>query len=76
MVKKYDNFIEEVKVSSHSVNESGFGKGQSVSSEEEDLIEEPEEERAIPHFLVNLPGVTATDSMGYRIEALRVYLEI
>jgi len=25
--------------------------------------------------LVNLPGVTATDSMGYRIEALRVYLE-
>jgi len=28
-----------------------------------------------PHFLQNLPGVTATDSMGYRIEALRVYLE-
>ncbi len=23
----------------------------------------------------NLPGVTATDTMGYRIEALRVYLE-
>jgi hypothetical protein len=30
---------------------------------------------AIPKFLVNLPGVTATDSMSYRIEALRVYLE-
>jgi len=24
---------------------------------------------------MNLPGITATDSMGYRIEALRVYLE-
>ena len=24
---------------------------------------------------MNIPGVTATDSMGYRIEALRVYLE-
>jgi hypothetical protein len=23
-----------------------------------------------------LPGVTASDSMGYRIEALRVYLEL
>lgn len=43
-------------------------------SSEEDF-EEPPEQRAIPQFLVNLPGVTATDSMGYRIEALRVYLE-
>jgi hypothetical protein len=25
--------------------------------------------------LANLPGITATDSMGYRIEALRVHLE-
>lgn len=25
--------------------------------------------------LENLPGITATDSMGYRIEALRVHLE-
>lgn len=24
---------------------------------------------------MNIPGVTASDSMGYRIEALRVYLE-
>ncbi len=29
----------------------------------------------IPKFLKNVPGVSATDSMGYRIEALRVYLE-
>ena len=38
-------------------------------------FEEPPDQRALPHFLQNLPGVTATDSMGYRIEALRVYLE-
>ena len=33
------------------------------------------DKRVVPHFLQNLPGVSATDSMGYRIEALRVYLE-
>ena len=32
--------------------------------------------RVSPEFLKNLPGVQASDSMGYRIEALRVYLEI
>ena len=31
--------------------------------------------RVSADFLKNLPGVQATDSMGYRIEALRVYLE-
>lgn len=30
---------------------------------------------AIPSFLKNLPGVTKQDSLGYRIEALRVYIE-
>lgn len=45
-------------------------------SDDEDLGEEPPDQRALPHFLQNLPGVTATDSMGYRIEALRVYLEL
>lgn len=44
------------------------------SSDDETFVE-PEEQRAIPKFLLNIPGVTATDSMGYRIEALRVYLE-
>lgn len=29
----------------------------------------------VQKFLENLPGVTKSDSMGYRIEALRVYLE-
>ena len=32
-------------------------------------------EKTIPHFLNNLPGVAASDSMQYRMEALRVYLE-
>ena len=43
-------------------------------SDDENLVE-PEDQRAFPKFLQNIPGVTATDSMGYRIEALRVYLE-
>lgn len=30
---------------------------------------------AIQKFLLDLPGVSATDSQSYRIEALRVYLE-
>lgn len=44
-------------------------------SDDDENFEEPPDQRALPHFLQNLPGVTATDSMGYRIEALRVYLE-
>jgi hypothetical protein len=72
---------EEVKGPKHNhpaVNKQNGAyakKMKSESSEEDDNFEEPEEQRAIPQFLVNLPGVTATDSMGYRIEALRVYLE-
>ena len=46
------------------------------NSEENDPYgEEPPEMRVSPEFLKNLPGVQASDSMGYRIEALRVYLE-
>jgi hypothetical protein len=37
--------------------------------------EEPANKMAIQKFLQKLPGVTATDSQSYRIEALRVYLE-
>ena len=44
-------------------------------SDDDENFEEPPDQRTMPHFLQNLPGVTATDSMGYRIEALRVYLE-
>lgn len=43
------------------------------SSDDEENFEEP-----VPlsqNILKHLPGVVATDSMGYRIEALRVYLE-
>ena len=45
------------------------------SSDDDNLHEEPPDMRVYPEFLKNLPGVQATDSMGYRIEALRVYLE-
>jgi len=45
------------------------------SSDEDKLREEPPDMRVYPEFLKNLPGVQASDSMGYRIEALRVYLE-
>lgn len=44
-------------------------------SSDDDDFEEPADKRVVPNFLQNLPGVSATDSMGYRIEALRVFLE-
>ena len=48
-----------------------------VQSDDDDdpIIEDPPEKRVVSNFLQNLPGVTASDSMAYRIEALRVYLE-
>jgi len=44
-------------------------------SEQSSDGEEPPDMRVYPEFLKNLPGVQVSDSMGYRIEALRVYLE-
>ena len=38
-------------------------------------FEEPPDQRAILTILSNLPGITASDSRSYRIEALRVHLE-
>lgn len=55
-------------------NPRSFSKAKD-NSDDEATYEEPKEQMVIPHFLKNLPGVSATDSMGYRIEALRVYLE-
>ena len=46
------------------------------SSDDDGLHEEPPDMRVQAEFLKNLPGVQASDSMGYRIEALRVYLEM
>lgn len=46
-----------------------------INDEDEDGYEEPLDKRTVQTFLKNLPGVTASDSQGYRIEALRVYLE-
>lgn len=51
------------------------GDEEDSSDDEDNLHEEPLGQRTYPEFLKNLPGVQATDSMGYRIEALRVYLE-
>ena len=45
------------------------------STDEDQIGEEPPDMRVYPEFLKNLPGVQSSDSMGYRIEALRVYLE-
>jgi len=42
---------------------------------DDDYFEEPPEQRAILKSLANIPGITASDSMSYRIEALRVHLE-
>lgn len=58
-------------------NNEGVADDDSESDEnsEEDDGAEPPEMRVSPEFLKNLPGVQASDSMGYRIEALRVYLE-
>ncbi len=50
-------------------------KKKAADDSDDEIFEEPEDKRVIPQFLQNIPGVTATDSMGYRIEALRVYLE-
>lgn len=46
-----------------------------TNSSDDENFEEPKDQIAVPHFLSNVPGVVATDSMAYRIEALRVYLE-
>lgn len=42
---------------------------------DDEFFEEPPEQRAILKSLANIPGITASDSMSYRIEALRVHLE-
>ena len=60
-------------------NNEGVADDESDSDEsdhnEDPYGEEPPEMRVSPEFLKNLPGVQSSDSMGYRIEALRVYLE-
>ena len=53
----------------------GMEDSEGESSDDDKLREEPPDMRVYPEFLKNLPGVQASDSMGYRIEALRVYLE-
>lgn len=54
------------------LNKAGANGNESDGSED---FEEPPDQRAILHVLSNLPGISATDSRSYRIEALRVHLE-
>ena len=49
-------------------------KAADIDSDDEDF-EEPPDQRAILHVLSTLPGISASDSRSYRIEALRVHLE-
>ena len=56
-------------------NAGSRGRKQETNSDDDDGEVLEEAQTAIPEFLKNVPGVTATDSMGYRIEALRVHLE-
>ena len=58
-----------------AANSSKMKQPKNDSSDEDELHEEPPDMRVYPEFLKNLPGVQASDSMGYRIEALRVYIE-
>jgi len=55
------------------LNKAGGGDGNDSDGSED--FEEPPDQRAILHVLSNLPGISATDSRSYRIEALRVHLE-
>ena len=50
-------------------------KAADIDSEGSEDFEEPPDQRAILHVLSTLPGISATDSRSYRIEALRVHLE-
>jgi len=75
---KTPSMVEEEK---HTMptNKGGYNAGsrsrkqENSDDDDNEVIEEAQS--AIPEFLKNVPGVTATDSMGYRIEALRVHLE-
>ena len=50
-------------------------KAADIDSDGSEDFEEPPDQRAVLHVLSNLPGISATDSRSYRIEALRVHLE-
>ena len=56
--------------------ESAVNDGRDSEGDENDPYgNDPAKMRVSAEFLKNLPGVETSDSMGYRIEALRVYLE-
>lgn len=73
--EKTGNSIQQPNKSGYSVSVTNKKQESSSEEDEDENFEEPVEQRVIPNFLMNIPGVTATDSMAYRIEALRVHLE-
>ena len=60
---------------SHNNDQGDDYDDENTDSDQDEIGEEPPDMRVYPEFLKNLPGVQTSDSMGYRIEALRVYLE-
>ena len=58
-----------------SQSQALLDKAADIDSDGSEDFEEPPDQRAILHVLSNLPGISATDSRSYRIEALRVHLE-
>ena len=82
-VNPYQQISDSEESTSSSDSDSGGSEPEDESatypdddtSDDDNLHEEPPDMRVYPEFLKNLPGVQSSDSMGYRIEALRVYLE-
>jgi hypothetical protein len=77
-MKQKSSQIEEEKHVNPPHKHSYSSKGRSKNdSSDDETFEEAPEQRAIPTFLQKIPGITVspTDSLGYRIEALRLYLE-
>ena len=65
---------DSISLQKHSVKPNTALEKRQADDNDSDF-EEPPEQRAILKSLANIPGISATDSMSYRIEALRVHLE-
>jgi hypothetical protein len=77
VVKNYINFKKGNKKSLKIIQSQSVmvTKGDKISINKQKSIEEEKEPSPIQKFLQDLPGVCSSDSISYRIEALRVYLE-
>lgn len=79
--KVFKNYINFKKASKkplkivHSQEECKVSQGKENNIKGESPREEEKVSQPLQKFLQNIPGVCASDSQSYRIEALRVYLE-